>query len=397
MSLFSAAERLSSLDHSAIAFNEARCLHSKDRFSTCEQCFDICPESAIAKGKPPTFNEKDCTTCMACLQICPVGAFQGADSVKELLTCMTRLETHSVELICQENSQKDSGVRENSTGVSFKGCLAGLGAGTYLTIFSLGVEEIILRMDACHKCKWNKLIPTINEQVILAKNILSSWNKAENLILSGKLDVSHDRPCWDAHNPPLSRRDLFRLATRQGKSALAHAVENSNSDDHLPGRDRRRILNSIRQFPIPEFDSELFNRDNFADLSISDTCTACGTCARACPTRAISFLIDKDESNFELAFTPGLCVACEMCVHVCLPSSITILDSIPFAQILDQEKKRILHKGSLIKCDKCGSFFAPTSDVNLCPTCDQRRKNPFGSFVPPGLSSIAKKGEKNIC
>ena len=396
MSLFSAAERLSSLDHSAIVLDEERCLHSKDRFSTCERCFDICPESAIENGKPPSLIEKNCTNCMACLQTCPVGAFQGADSVKELLTCLTRLETHAVELICQENDQKTSGVRENSTGVSFKGCLAGLGAGTYITIFSLGIEEIILRMDACNECKWNKLLPTINEQVVLAKNILGSWNKSENLVLIDKMDISHERPYWDAQNPPLSRRDLFRLASRQGKTVLAHAVENSNNDDHLPGRDRRRILNSIRQFPTPEYDTELSIGDDFANLSISETCTACGTCARACPTKAISFSIDQDENHFELAFTPSLCVACEMCVHVCLPSSITILDSIPFTQILDQEKEIILHKGSLVKCDKCGSFCVPTSDVNLCPTCDQRRKNPFGSFIPPGISSEIIKGEETI-
>ena len=181
MSLFSAAERLSSLDHSVVTLEGSRCLHSKDRFSTCELCFDICPSNAIKEGKPPNLNEKDCTDCKACLPCCPVGAFQGNDSVKDLFTCLTRLETQSVEILCQENDQKQSGLSESGTGVSIKGCLAGLGAGTYITIFSLGIEEIILRMDACQDCRWNKLIPTITEQANLAKKILGAWNKSEIL------------------------------------------------------------------------------------------------------------------------------------------------------------------------------------------------------------------------
>ena len=81
-----------------------------------------------------------------------------------------------------------------------------------------------------------------------------------------KMETSHERPYLDAHNPPLSRRDLFRMATRQGKAALAQTVEQTKNDGQLPGRDRRRILNSISQFPTPEIDSKLSIRDSFTSL-----------------------------------------------------------------------------------------------------------------------------------
>lgn len=394
MGLLSAAERFASFDHSAVVLDQSRCLHSQDRFSTCELCWDICPSTAINKGKPPTLTQDNCTHCMACLPVCPVGAFQGSDSVKDLLTCLTRFETDSVELLCQENEQKDIGVEEASTGVSFKGCLASLGAGTLMTIFSLGIKKAYIRLDACHTCKWNELKPTIEKQAAQAKKMLVAWNQSESLVLIDHLDETYDRPCWDAHNAPLSRRDLFRLATRQGKAALAQAVEHSNHKSRLPGRDRRRVINSIHQFPKPEKSLKLFNEDTFANLSVSDTCTACGTCARACPTDAITFSIDKEEKQFQLSFNPKSCIACELCVHVCLPSSITMLKSITLQKVFYKEKEIVLRKGSLDQCEKCKSFYASKPDTYVCPTCASRRKNPFGSIVPPGLERNSNKSEK---
>ena len=131
MSLLSAAEQLAFFDKSAVVLDEKRCLHSKDRFSTCELCYQICPSSAIEPGKPPSLDRDLCTNCMACLPACPVGAFHGQDNVQELLTCLTRLETNSIDLLCQQNSNKENGVLETSTGIILKGCMAGLGSGTY--------------------------------------------------------------------------------------------------------------------------------------------------------------------------------------------------------------------------------------------------------------------------
>ncbi|MFN2216216.1 MAG: 4Fe-4S dicluster domain-containing protein [Anaerolineales bacterium] len=395
MGLLSAAERLASFDRSMVVLDESRCLHSQDRYSTCERCWNICPSSAIEQGKPPSLNEGNCTNCKACLTVCPVGAFQGSDSVKDLLSCLTRLETDSVELICQENEESSRGAAENTIGVSFNGCLASLGAGTLLTIFSMGIKEAYLRLDACQECRWKELKPAIDKQIELSRKLLNAWALVENLVVIDKVEDPHDRPLWDAHNAPISRRDLFKLATRQGAAALAQAVEKNHQKGRLPGRDHRRLVNSFSQFPEIQNSVTLTNADTFANITVSDTCTACGTCARACPTEAISINIDKEEKYFQLNFAPLNCIACEVCVHLCLPSSITMDKSITLNKAVLENTEVVLLEGPLSQCEQCKSYFPSKPDTYVCPTCEVRRNNPFGSIVPPGLNSIPQKERKD--
>ena len=92
MSLFSIAERFSSLDFSTLKMDQERCLHSQDRFSGCQACFEICPVGAITPGKPPSLNPEKCAKCLACLMVCPVGAYRADDEFTPLLAAAKRLK-----------------------------------------------------------------------------------------------------------------------------------------------------------------------------------------------------------------------------------------------------------------------------------------------------------------
>ena len=159
-------------------------------------------------------------------------------------------------------------------------------------MIAMDIEKIFVRLDNCKDCNWNLLEANIRGQVKQAKNLLSAWDKTECIEIVDQLEQSHKRTLWDAHNPPLSRRDLFRLATRQGKATLAQAVERDhNKGAKIPGRDRRRIINAINHFTNPESNLKNPLSETFAVLSVNESCTACGTCARSCPTSAISFKV----------------------------------------------------------------------------------------------------------
>jgi ferredoxin len=326
------------------------------------------------------------------MPVCQVGAFTEGDVVQELLTCVARLETASVELVCQENSSSETGVIADSTGIQLRGCLAGLGTGAYMTMVAIGSENIYVRMDACPGCKWGSLQPTIQEQVSRAKELLAAWGRSDCIHVVSQQENTCDRPLWDAHNPPLSRRELFQFATRQGKVALARSMElNSGSKDQQPGRDRRRVLNAFRQLPTPSSTPALKLDDTYVLLSASESCTACGTCARTCPTGALTYTTDEDETRFDLSFSPQLCVGCDLCVHVCLPASITIEHSPMFSQVFGQESSIVLREGGLSHCEVCKTVFPSAPDTYVCPVCDYRRKNPFGSRLPPGLNLLENK------
>lgn len=242
MSLLSAAERLAAMDRSAVKFSVERCLHTQDRYSSCTACFDICPAEAIQPGKPPALLSDTCRNCLVCLAMCPMGAYQADDGISALLTCVTRTDTKIIELVCEKHSNAEMG-KEDGIAIRIKGCLAGLGSGTYLMLAALGVEQIIVRLDECENCEWAGLREQVEKQAVQARQLLSMWGKAKNVVCWSEKPMVLQRPLWEAANPPLSRRDLFRMAAQQGKIAMARAMENKNINAQKGmGNNRRRML-----------------------------------------------------------------------------------------------------------------------------------------------------------
>ncbi len=389
MSLFSIAERFSAFDHSTLTLNAERCLHSQDRYSGCKACFDLCPVKAIKPGKPPSLNPDKCGKCMACLMVCPVGVYAADDAVVALLNAVKHLESSTVELLCERNPRAALGVSKASTGIRIKGCLAGLGSGAYFMLAAFGQSHFLVRTDACSGCTWATLPDHVEEQVSQAKQFLEIWGRSGSLVCISDLDTPLERPLWEGTNPPLSRRDLFRTAVRQGQVTLSHAIEDLGKvTDRMPGRDRLRLNGAVTHMPVPRPGNTSSLKDmDFAWISVSEACTACGVCARICPTSALRFGKNETETSYTLTFSARNCIGCEMCVHVCAPSAMNLDHCPTFAQIFDQDNVTI-HEGGLMKCKQCGTLTAAQPGISLCPLCEFRRTHPFGSMLPPGLKII---------
>ncbi len=393
MSLMSAAEGFSGLDRSAIALDASQCTHSHDQFSTCEACFEICPVGAIQPGAPPSLEEEKCQSCLACLPACPVDAFTANDGVQSLLTCVARLDTKALELVCARHEDAETGISSELPGVRVRGCLAGLGAGTYLALAALGLERIALRLDACENCSWAPLKKSIHHQVDQAGALFAHWELGETIVCIETLDKRAERPLWDAANPPLSRRDLFLLAAQGGPVAMARAMsEDRSGDERHPGRDRSRITAAMAHLPKPTatLDAPL-ERGISLSLLVSGACTACGSCARACPTAALKLSHNVEKTRYRLAFSPQACVACEACLHVCAPEAIEANAAPTFGQVFGSPEPLVLSEGDVSRCTQCKTYFASSPGQTLCPVCDFRRKHPFGSMLPPGVKATAVK------
>jgi len=125
---------------------------------------------------------------------------------------------------------------------------------------------------------------------------------------------------------------------------------------------------------------------------VNDDCTACGVCARACPTGALQ--METAESSYQLTFSPQICLACDICQHVCAPSAITVTHDPTFNQVFAGAVDQVVQQGSLTSCRKCRTPFAAQTGTELCPVCEFRRQNPFGSMMPPGLTANQK--QKNL-
>ena len=382
MSLFDAAERFASLDRSQILLNASRCLHSQDQSSECVACFDLCPVDAITTGTPPTLDAELCQSCFACLPACPVGAFHGNDDVASLLTCATPVDGQIVELLCGLHPQPGGGLDTDAIGLRIHGCLAGLGLGAYLALSALGLNRLIIRTDACPGCKWHSLGHEIHRQTAGANGILSAWISGGPIVCTEEITSPVERALRDVKNPPLSRRDLFRMMARQGQVAMARAMENKTADSsRQPGRDRLRLLAAISHLGAPAAELDLTGL-GFAALTISDACTACGACGRACPTGALLFEKNEEQMTFAISFSAQQCIACDRCDHVCLPDAISI-DRFPdFEQVFGAKASVLIASGQLVRCERCKTLMSERNGVKLCPLCEHRRMYPLGSMPP---------------
>ena len=386
MSLFDAAERFAAMDRSQIVLNAKHCLHSHYQNSECKACYDICPVGAITPGKPPSLKIETCQSCLACLPACPVGAYHADDAVASLLNCVSRFDTETVELLCEFHPHSETGGAD-STGIRVRGCLAGLGNGTYLLLASLGVKKIIARTDACKTCRWAGLSAQIERQVSLASRFLAAWGETASIACTPVDIMMVERPVWESANPPLSRRDLFRMMARQGQIALARAAEEGHAgQEKKVGRDRLRTINAVRSLirdnAIPSTSCEDFG---FASLKVSDACTACGACANACPTGALHFEITNTNRNFSLTFSTPDCIGCDICANVCAPAAISIDYHPTFEDVFGSGKPELVQAGDLVRCVQCNTLMAAKPGVKLCSLCAYRRKKPFGSQMPPGM------------
>jgi len=382
VSLLDAAERFASIDRSQIILDTKRCLHSQEQYSDCAACFEVCPVLAITVGKPPSLDTERCQSCLACLPACPVGAYRSDDDVPHLFNCTSHIEDQSVELICGLHPHPETGVDRDFIGIQIHGCLAGLGTGAFAALSALGLKRLSLRTDACSACKWRSLSPEIHRQAELANRFLSAWAKGDTTFCMDEIESPVERLLWDVKNPPLSRRDLFRLLARQGQIAVARAMENGMaSSSRQPGRDRLRLLSAFSHLSEPSGSADL-NGFGFATITISASCTACGACGKACPTEAIHFEKNEKDMTFSISFSAQKCIGCDVCGHVCQPDAITLNHLPTFEQVFGAKEPVIAESGSLVRCERCRSWMATREGVRFCPLCEYRRTHPFGSMMP---------------
>ena len=401
MNLLSAAERLAAIDRSKVVLHTESCLHMTGKFSTCQACITICPAEAILAGKPPKLEAEKCQSCMACLPVCPTGAFTADDVVPNLLNCAARIESKSIELLCEHHPRPKTGLQESTVAIRIKGCLAGIGIGGYFGLLALGLVQVVVRDDACAECPWGELQSQIKKQIASAQNLLSAWGRADALRTSAPLEFQSliERPVWEASNPPLSRRDLFRLASQRTRVAAARAISGGSVGQvgKHPGRERRRMNEALKKLLEHKAVAEThpMGEYGYATLSVSEACSACGVCAHACPTGALRFQ-ENEKASFLLNLASQDCIGCELCVQLCSQQAISVDHQPNFAQVFNRSDLQTLRQGDLALCDRCNMPFAAALGGKYCPTCDYRIHHPFGVHIQPGLEDLQKLVEKHM-
>ncbi len=392
MNLISAAGRLLSLEHSIIQLEAGRCVHASHKRMRCQACFDACPAAAL-KGSPvPTLDSERCINCLACLPVCPTGAFSAEDESLDLFTTADRLRSKSIELVCGRHPSPNTVFAEDAVPVQLSGCLAGLSASSFLALRALGVERIGLRGDACGECGLKPLTVQIRRQLRIAADHLEGAGLEAGIAWIDEVEnrTTTKKPAANIHSRMISRRDLLRLKTEPVLNPFIANLKNPlPASANRPSRERIRIAYSIQRLNPPAEGESPWPAEElgYARVRVSEACTACGVCARTCPTAALIFQ-KQDDQSFVLAFQPRFCIGCEACAAVCAPGAVSVQHSPGFQEVFGRTQPDLLASGALTRCKRCRTQIAKREGVELCPLCEFRKKNPLGGVPPPGIQAI---------
>ncbi|MBI5650039.1 MAG: 4Fe-4S binding protein [Chloroflexi bacterium] len=374
MNLLAVAEKLAPADRPPVALDAARCVRAQDKLATCEQCVRACPVDALRFDASIALDEKICVACGLCLRVCPVDAFTGDDGVTDLMNWLARLHAQAVELVCPRHPDPTKGQNENAIVLRANTCLAALGASVYLRLLSQ-VSSVAVRMDACAECAIGRVQPHIADALDAARQFFPE----RVIAITEKPPSPKIRAVYDAKSPPVSRRDFFRVLTGESVRAATIAFTNESTPTSAAPRERQRVIHALKQLTLADLNVPAAFTGAIR-LRADDKCTACGVCARACPTGAMQFSI-TDNTTYRLTCSVAQCTDCGVCGDVCEPQALQRAGAPTLAEFI-ASAPMTLHTGALKQCAKCNARFAAHLEGNLCPICDFRRRNPFGSLRP---------------
>jgi ferredoxin len=403
-----------------VQYDAGRCVRTLNRFAACERCVHACPTQALRAGSPPVFDAQACRSCGLCLHICPNGAFSGEDGVKLLYDTVAQLRTATrIELACHHHPSPAAGAAGIDAVVRVDHCLAAFGPSVYLGWLGLARESegaepkskvtpaearageaaamvstmharprISVRLDACQHCPLSAAQADI-AQTIAESNALAGAAAHERpfAVITATPAPAVQRTVIDA-KPQLSRRQLFTALSGGGQRLLSGSLlpETPPEGCKTPPPERQRLIAALKYSPSP---IEV-TPDNlpFARLIADNQCSACGVCARVCPTGALAFSADRSD-QYRLTFKSAACTACGICITLCEPGALH-RTGMPRLAELAAESIVALREGHLRRCERCGAKFDAPAGIRNCPVCEWRKRHPFGSR-PPTMSTRLTK------
>ncbi|NIA03375.1 MAG: 4Fe-4S dicluster domain-containing protein [Nitrospirae bacterium] len=330
-----------------------RCLNLVHRDAGCRRCAVVCPVDAIdVVGTTPTLDVDRCVGCGVCVAVCPTDVFDAADRTeKRLALSVASLTPADLAVVCSRRDDPTTVPASMSSVAAHERCLASIDAGYLMRLANGGERPLILDDTLCETCPIGSLRSVIVDTVDTANALLGD----ANIELASSAPVSAGVPdVIDGSNPRLSRRGLFGMVAERVTEATGEI-----QDGALPAS-RVRLRAEIAE-PGPLEAARVPMATVHVDV---ERCTACGSCARFCPTDAL--VIEENDDSFDLSFLPIECLDCGICAVACPEDAIAYGD-----RIESPMERSSLAAGPLVDCEACKT---PTADREsdgriLCTWC----------------------------
>ncbi len=357
-----------------VSIDGARCLNTRHDSAGCRRCVDACPVAAIALGNEvPTVDAAACVRCGACVPVCPTDAVTAGDAPeRRLADACHSMDSGSVTVACVANPRP----RSNAGGPTVRHgrCLASLSTEQLLGLTGDGTRRVELDMSWCEACP----IGTAADGAIATVETIEALTSARPAMvalvgLPGAVDdliaTDSTQAVVDSHRPSMSRRGLFSSMRRRTESAVQRGHEPvqpplrrtrgpvlARLPQSVPAS-RRRLLERLRQVHLADHRTDMpAALVPFADVLIGPSCSACGLCARYCPTGALSFVTAASAAgapdSFALWFQLGTCIDCGVCAVACPEDAVAFGTTIDPSRLTDPAPTEV-RSGTLTTCSSC--------------------------------------------
>ena len=355
---------------SLLTLDISKCVHTSNKFATCDNCVTACPVNTIKiEDSQLSFVPSECVGCGGCSAICPTAAYE-LDDFNSINYVLKFLENDKKVVTCKEVSLP---------------CIAALSVEELLSMVLISSEELLLDISPCATCEIaHKNLPIIESRAEEVNFLLEAMLQKKRLVISATSVNSMDEK--ESEKEILSRRELL---SKEGVKSLlsikqqldnevdssdtvqkAHTVTPSDilkiKEKNLPDR-RSLLMMAMKRADVPEE----FHLIDIADISFisqkdldEDTCTNCQMCYRICPTGALS----SDNRSSVINFNPLSCVQCHSCHDVCEPNSLTLRKTFSLENFFEP-KIETLVRFTIKRCNECGNFFSYRGGEMACDRC----------------------------
>ncbi len=336
-------------------------------------------------------DEERCVSCGLCVHVCPTDVFvqRGSSEMKLLDTFQNASSEHPVELTCPRNEQPEQSRVPDATVIQAPRCLAALST-PLLLVLERQVPELWLNDAVCAECPIGRVQPYIERTATATNTLLAAFGRQPSVRTyvvneSELLEAPHEQRVLSGEEPTYSRRGFFtslgRFTRQAAVAVLSESLATSQDQDprtvderlphHLPSG-RRQLLLRIRTLGEPSDHQVDLSQLGVADVLIDgDKCSACGLCARFCPTGALKMV--ADESHFVLALLLAACIDCGICALICPDDAVSFRYEAAAAVLANTEHRHVL-AGTLIPCARCKQPVASQEgETSYCYVCRSPR------------------------
>jgi NAD-dependent dihydropyrimidine dehydrogenase PreA subunit len=358
-----------------LLLNADRCLNARFKKAGCHICMEACPAEAIQiEGRQVLLDLDACTRCGACVWQCPTEVFvQPRAAQSKLIEAICSVGAAPIDLRCPQNVG-DTTTIAAATIVQYSQCLATLSPAKLIELAA--ERHVWLNDEKCAACPLSKAQPSITRAVNDANRWRAAFDRPRRIHQQSTDGVTtaqpHAAPIVDSANPLTDRRAFFNFFKKAlAETGSAAVSDQMSSDDqpapvsqrlpqHLP-HERQNLLAALGRLGQPQ--------DVPLDLPCvqidAADCTACGLCAKFCPTSAIRF--QADGTHFDLSFIPAACVDCNICVRACPTQAVSLTHDLAPSQFM-RLTATLLLEGDLTPCAVCKKPTAARADRS--PRCE---------------------------